>query len=40
MKKQFLTCLLLLILLFTACARTAFKGAAGNTMTHNTNNIF
>jgi hypothetical protein len=40
MKKQFLTYLLLLILLFTACSRTTFKGAGANTMTHNTNNIF
>jgi hypothetical protein len=40
MKKQFLTYLLLIILLFTACARTTFKGAEGNTVTRNGNNIF
>jgi len=39
MKKQILTVLVLVILLFTACARTTYKGAETN-MVHNTNSIF
>ena len=40
MKKQILTYVLLITLLFTACARTTFKGAGADVMTHNENNIF